>query len=84
MAIRLYRQVRIRKILQAHYDGWRVNKRDPQEGDVGWVIDVLHASNLPDKYVVEKTDPSTGETIWLADFYDDELEAVDVKCEVAG
>ncbi len=86
MTIRLYERVRIRKLIQveADYDGWRVNKRDPQEGDIGWLIDVLHAPNLPDKYVVEKTDPLTGETIWLADFYGEELESIDSNAEVVG
>jgi hypothetical protein len=84
MTMRLYERVRIRKLIRAdaQYDGWGVNKREPQEGDIGWLIDLLHAPNLPDKYVVEKSDPHTGETIWLADFYEEELEPIDINDEV--
>lgn len=75
--LRLYELVRIRQLLQdgASYDGWCVNRRAPQVGDVGRFIDLLHAPGLPDRYVVESSD-SEGVTIWLGDFLLEELEPV--------
>jgi hypothetical protein len=74
-----YKMVKVVKLRQSFqdYDGWKVNQRPPQKGDVGCLIDVLHATGLPNKYVVEKIEPSTGITIWLADFWEDELELID-------
>lgn len=37
-------------------------------------MDILHAPDLPDKFVVEMTDPSDGTVIWLSAFYREELE----------
>ncbi len=74
--------VRVRRLLRdpQSYDGWRVNQRAPQVGDLGTVLDVLSAPNLPDTYVVENCLPD-GSCIWLADFADDEIE-VDQPSEV--
>ena len=76
MRFRMYERVRIRKLIRADadYNDWIINKRAPQVGDIGCLIDVLHAPSLPDMYVVEYSDSNTGETTWLADFYEDELE----------
>lgn len=73
-----YSIVRVVKLLLAadEYDGWRMNQRDPQIGDTGTLIDVLHAPNLPDKYVVENV-RSNGRTIWLSDFFAEEIEPID-------
>lgn len=76
MAIHVnYQQVRVMKLLRdpKDYNGWNLNKRLPSPGDIGTLIDVLHATGLPDHYVVEKTG-SDGDTIWLSEFTEDELE----------
>jgi hypothetical protein len=70
-----YEPVRIRHLQQQPdaYNGWRVNQRPPQVGDVGVLLDILTAPGVPDRYVVEYAGPD-GVTIWLADFAADELE----------
>jgi hypothetical protein len=72
-----YRLVRVRQLLQpaGEYDGWRVNQRPPQVGDVGTLLDILNAPGLPDRYVVESSG-ADGITVWLGDFAAEELEAV--------
>lgn len=72
-----YGVVRIRQLLQpaTEYDGWRVNQRLPQVGDVGTLLDILHAPGLPDRYVVESSG-ADGITVWLGDFAAEELEPV--------
>ncbi len=79
-ALRQYQLVRVRTLRAAvdEYDGWRVNKRHPRVGDVGTLVDLLHAPGLPDRYVVECPSASgDGTTDWLGDFAEDELESVD-------
>ena len=75
--LRLYDLVRVRQLLQDadSYDGWHVNRRPPQVGDIGTFIDLLHAPGLPDHYIVESSD-SDGVTIWLGEFLAEELEPV--------
>ena len=72
-----YGLVRVRRLVSppAEYDGWRVNKRPPQTGDVGILLDILRAPGLPDRYVVESSG-ADGVTIWLSDFAPEELESV--------
>jgi hypothetical protein len=72
-----YKLVRIRQLLQpaTEYDGWRANQRPPQVGDVGTLLDILHATGLPDRYVVESSG-ADGITVWLGDFVAEELEPV--------
>ena len=60
------------------YDGWRLNRRPPQRGDVGTIVDILEAPGVPKKYVVESSDPE-GITIWLGDFDAEELEPVEAN-----
>jgi hypothetical protein len=68
--------VRIRRLLRTpeSYDGWCVNRRPPRVGDVGTVVDILRAPELPDRYVVEASGPD-GITIWLGDLEAEELAA---------
>jgi hypothetical protein len=75
--LKQYGLVRVRQLLQpaAEYDGWRVNQRPPQVGDVGTLLDILRAADLPDRYVVESSG-ADGITVWLGDFTAEELEAV--------
>jgi len=75
-----YGLVRVRQVLKTpdSYDGWRLNKRAPAVGDIGTLLDVISAAGLPDRYLVE-TSGRDGVTIWLADFAEDELEAVSEK-----
>ena len=56
-------------------DGWCVNMRSPQTGDIGTLVDVLHADGFPSRYVVECSN-SDGTTVWLSDFVSKELELV--------
>jgi hypothetical protein len=72
-----YGLVRVVRLLQPldEYDGWRVNQRPPQIGDVGCLIDTLEAPGWPNKYVVELSG-SDGCDIWLADFFAEEIEPV--------
>ena len=72
-----YGLVRVRQLLEpaVDYDGWRVNQRPPQVGDVGALLDILYAPGLPDRYVVESAG-ADGITAWLGDFAAEELEAV--------
>ena len=58
------------------YDGWRVNRRPPAIGDMGTIVEILHAPGLPNKYVVESSD-ADGIAIWLADFDAEELMPID-------
>ena len=77
-SFKLYSEVRIRRMLRSDddsYDDWRVNRRRPALGDVGTLIDILHAPGKPDRYVVECC-TSDGSTEWLSDFVMDELEAL--------
>ena len=75
--LKQYELVRVRQLLKpaVEYDGWRVNQRPPQVGDVGTLLDILHAPGLPDRYVVESSG-TNGITAWLGDFAAEELEAV--------
>jgi hypothetical protein len=59
-----YAVVRVLEIAWAAdtYDGWKLNQRAPQIGDIGTIIDILHAEGHPDHYVVECTD-SLGLTV---------------------
>ena len=75
MSLKQYDLVRVRQLLQPPevYDGWRVNKRPPQIGDVGTIVDVLQARGCPDDYIVESSG-ADGDTVWLGDFSAEELE----------
>ena len=76
--LRQYERVCVHQLLKppGAYDGWGVNQRPPQVGDVGYVVDILHTAGVPDRYVVEMFEPD-GETIWLVDFAGSELEPVE-------
>jgi len=73
-----YGLARVKAILHAPetYDGWRMNKRPPQVGDVGTITDILRAPEVSDHFIVEMSDRGTGATIWLSDFDREELEPV--------
>ena len=75
--LKQYELVRVRQLLQpaVEYDGWRVNQRPPQVGDLGTLLDILQAPGLPDRYVVESSE-ADGITVWLGDFAAEELEAL--------
>ena len=49
MPLEQYSLVRVRQLLHPpeYYDGWRINQRPPQVGDVGYLIDILQAPGLP-------------------------------------
>ncbi len=75
--LKQYGKVRVRKLLHApdHYDGWNLNQRPPRVGDTGYIVEILHAPELPDSYVVECSE-TDGVDIWLADFIAEEIEAL--------
>lgn len=75
--LKLYDVVRVVKLVRPmeDYDGWRINQRGPQIGDIGVFIELLHAPDSPDHYVVECT-ASDGSTIWLGELLIDEIEPV--------
>ena len=72
--LKQYSMVRVVRLLHPpdRYNGWGLNRRSPQVGDVGTIVEILHAPGLPDSYVVEACDPD-GSTIWLGDFDASEL-----------
>ena len=76
--LKQYSLVRVRKLLHPpeHYDGWGVNKRPPQVGDKGTIVDILQAPGAPDNYVVESS-AQEGTATSLGDFSSEELEAAD-------
>jgi hypothetical protein len=76
----LYSKVRVIALTGAEIprDGWKINKREPAIGDVGFLIDILQAEGLPDHYLVETSD-DMGTTIWLSEFLIEELEAATVS-----
>lgn len=75
-----YTRVRVHLLLhpQSAYDGWKLNRRPPQVGDVGTFIQMLSAPGLSDRYVGEMTDPG-GDPIWLADFVAEEIEDIEAN-----
>jgi hypothetical protein len=72
-----YSIVRVIKLIRGieEYNGWKVNRRNPKVGETGTIVEILHAKNLADCYVVENVN-SDGATIWLADFFEEELEPI--------
>ena len=77
----LLQQYQLARVVQLRYpldtyDGWRVNQRPPAIGDMGTIVEILHAPGLPNKYVVESSD-ADGITIWLGDFDAEELIPID-------
>jgi hypothetical protein len=74
---RQYAVVRITNLLRdaAHYNGWGVNQRSPAVGDIGTIVDILHAPGCAESYVVESSG-ANGVSVWLGDFLADELESV--------
>ncbi len=70
----LVRVVALRVSAESH-DGWGVNRRAPRVGDVGALVEVISATGVADRYVVECVSASgDGTTEWLGDFAEDELE----------
>jgi hypothetical protein len=74
----MYKEVRIVRLIGSptNYNGWNLNRRAPQVGDRGFLIDRLDAEGVGTRWVVEAS-ASDGTTIWLADFLDEELELVE-------
>ena len=75
--LRQYEQVRLRQLLRPPeaYDGWALNQRPPQVGDVGCLVDILQAAGVTNSYVVEFSGPD-GVIVWMGDFSTSELEPV--------
>jgi protein-S-isoprenylcysteine O-methyltransferase Ste14 len=81
--LKQYSVVRVVKLLRPidDYDGWKINKRPPEIGDTGAIVEILKAPNLPIHYVVESVSAS-GTTIWLNDFESGEIELVQDTIEI--
>ena len=77
MNVKQYDLVRISKLLHLpdQYNGWEVNERAPEVGDVGTIVEILSGPNLPDCYVVEAVQDD-GYTTWLCNFSAEEIEAI--------
>lgn len=76
-----YGLARVKAILRdpEQYDGWKINKRPPQVGDIGTITDILQGPGASAHLIVEMLDPSSGTTIWLSEFEEEELEPVTEK-----
>jgi hypothetical protein len=74
----LYSLVRVRKMVEPvdSYDGWKYNRKVPSIGEIGTLIEILYAKDLPPKYVVESI-AEDGSPLWLSEFWAEELEAAD-------
>ena len=74
MPLEQYSLVRIHQLLRspADYDGWRINQRAPQVGDVGTLLETFQTSGLPNRYLVECSEPG-GVFVWLSEFSAEEL-----------
>ena len=76
----LYTEVRVIKLVNSPEKyGGKFNKRPPQIGDIGTLIDCLPSERKPHHYTVAKTDLATGDDIWLCDFLEEEIEPVEAK-----
>lgn len=73
-----YDIVKIRRLRQPSraYDGTKGVMRGPRAGDRGTVVHVLGKDKEEMKHVVECVNPA-GFTVWLADFWESELEKSD-------
>lgn len=70
-----YQIVRVRELLFPNntYDGWKLNKRAPEVGDVGVVVDVHDVIGEDLRYLVECCE-ADGTTIFLSEFDAVEIE----------
>jgi len=59
----------VRRLLRPaeDYDDWKLNQRPLAAGDVGTLLDILHAVDVEPGYAVEASAPD-GTTIWLSIF----------------
>jgi hypothetical protein len=74
--LRQYELVRLLKLRSApeQYDGWKVNRRSPKLGDVGTLVEILHAPGFADRYIVECVSATGDGTTDWATSPEDELE----------
>lgn len=75
-----YGLVRIVQLLHPPeaYDGWRLNRRPPQVGDIATIVEIRQAAGLPTTYILESCAPD-GTTIWLGDFDAAEIVPADER-----
>jgi hypothetical protein len=78
LLLKPYAVVRVKCLVATDddYDGWCVNKRPPAVGDVGTLLEILTAPDLPDRYVVDGC-TADGMTVALGDFPAKELKPVE-------
>lgn len=63
---------------EREYDGSESVKQAPRVGDEGAIVYVLSAEGLENKYLVEAVD-NFGYTLWIAEFWENELEKLNVE-----
>lgn len=77
--IREYQVVRIARMDRPHqeYVGWGNNRRPPQIGEMGAIVEVSERAGKPGEvaYIVEGP-TLDGEPAWVAEFLEDELQVV--------
>jgi len=75
MRFQEYDVVRITRLLTPSREnsGTEAVRRQPQVGDVGTIVYVLHDAGTDSKYVVERVNEK-GMTVWLCDFDHKELD----------
>ena len=82
MPLAEFQTVRIKALLREDhaYDPLGDNDRSPRVGDMGIIVDVMLQAAGQSKYTVECVRPD-GTCVWLADFQEQELEAVEAKVQ---
>ena len=73
----LYEMIRIIKISKSEddYDGFGINTRKPQIGDVGTIVEIIKTNNNGNVYIVESTSVD-GKPIFLSLFNEDEIDSM--------
>ncbi len=74
-----YNIVRVRKLLHKdneYYDPWHINKKTPQIGDTGTIVEIVHAPRHSDGYIVEMLENGPN-TACLSIFEEEELELIE-------
>ena len=76
-SLKEYQQVRVVKLLEPadSYNSWNSNDRPPKIGDVGIVVNILTANELPNRYLVDLSNST--EIICFGEFQAEELEPLE-------
>jgi hypothetical protein len=77
--LRQYGRVRVKQVNQPGVDDdddWKANRRQPQVGDIGTIVDIVSAPSMPVQYVVESVESREGIAIWLCEFLAEDIEMI--------